>query len=132
MGEQAIERLFNSWLDQVPEESKAMLDILALSCEENAAKDFSVGDANRENSKANEYLIRKRTTINSEDSAEAIKRLFTELVATGMSPNEAAAEAIKRSTHQSFVLTEGILEGSNNNDSFATAALSIKNAAQQQ
>ena len=58
-----------------------------------------------------------------------MKRLFTELVAKGMSPNEAAAEAIKRSTEQSPDLPEGLLEGSSAIlDSSEAAFVSIEKA----
>lgn len=131
MGEQSIERLFNSWLDRVPSESKAMLDILALSCEESAASDSKIKayDVAKENLKANEYLIRKKTPISSEDSAAVVKRIFTELVAGGMAPNEAAAEAIKRSTNQPFDLTEGTIKGTSEDGGLTATYASIKDAA---
>ena len=128
MGEQAIEALFNSWLDKVPAESKAMLDILALSCEESAAADSSSKetDVATLNQKASEYLVRKKMPIDSEDSAAAVKRIFAELVGTGMSPNEAAVEAIKRSTNQSFNLTEGAIKGACCDDKSNVMTVSIK------
>ena len=126
IGEQAIERLFNSWLDKVPEESKSMLDILALSCEET---NDNVSSESIPDSEVREYLVRIKTSEKSEDQASVVKRLFTELVAKGMSPNEAAAEAIKRSTEQSPDLPEGLLEGSSAIlDSSEAAFVSIEKA----
>lgn len=102
-GENAIERLFNSWLDKVPEESKSMLDILALSCaeaDETAASGGAIA-------KVEKYL--QRTTVkeytpprplSKEDIAARVKELFPLLVAQGLAPNEAAAEAIKQATSQ--------------------------------
>eukprot|EP00804_Cyclotella_cryptica_P029072 CCRYP_005259-RA/>CCRYP_005259-RA protein AED:0.02 eAED:0.02 QI:1661/1/1/1/0.75/0.6/5/3045/1066 len=134
-GEQAIETLFNSWLDKVPAESKAMLDILALSCEEAektaGAESDKVEGATRLNSKASDYLIRKKTANNSDDSAAVVKSLFTELVADGMSPNEAAAEAIKRTTQKPLGLFEGSLKGFGSVvDSPQTHSISIVKAAE--
>lgn len=130
MGDQAIERLFNSWLDKVPEESKAVLDILALSCQEdnvNADSNDKTDDWTKQNPKADEYLTRTKKSANLEDQAAIVKKIFTELVGGGMTPNEAAAEAIKRSTNQSFVLSEGTLQGSN--ISIDATAMSAKMAA---
>jgi thiol-disulfide isomerase/thioredoxin len=102
-GEKGIERLFNSWLDKVPEESKAMLDILALSCAEADETAKSGGT----NTKAETYLkrtIEKEATVSSQlsknDIAARVKELFPRLVAQGLTPNEAAAEAIKQATLQ--------------------------------
>jgi nucleoredoxin len=113
MGEQAIESLFKQWLDQTPEESKAMLDILALSCAE--AEDSAGGNSGKvaggaeENKKANKYLMRKKEAETPEDPAAVVKRIFNKLVANGLSPNDAAAEAINRSTQQHSCLSEGTL-----------------------
>uniref|UniRef100_A0A7S2L2R3 Thioredoxin domain-containing protein n=1 Tax=Skeletonema marinoi TaxID=267567 RepID=A0A7S2L2R3_9STRA len=102
-GEKAIERLFHSWLDKVPEESKSMLDILALSCAE-ADETAKTGGGN---TKAETYLkraIEKEATVSSplskDDIAARVKELFPQLVAQGLAPNEAAAEAIKQATLQ--------------------------------
>jgi nucleoredoxin len=118
-GEKGIERLFNSWLDKVPEESKSMLDILALSCAEAGESTQS-----RETNKAETYIKRtkeKEATasgpLSKNDMAERVKELFPLLVAQGLSPNEAAAEAIKQvtSSHQSnprgTKLDSGSVEG---------------------
>jgi nucleoredoxin len=114
-GEQAIEALFKTWLDKVPAESKAMLDILALSCEEAektiGADSDKVDCTTRQNQKASDYLIRKKAANNADDSAAIVKSIFTELVANGTSPNEAAAEAIKRTTQQPLGRFEGTLKG---------------------
>ena len=102
-GEQAIERLFNSWLDKVPEESKSMLDILALSC----AEADETAETGGTNTKAETYLkrtIEKEATASSplskHDIAARVKELFPRLVAQGLAPNKAAAEAIKQATLQ--------------------------------
>lgn len=102
-GEQAIERLFHSWLDKIPEESKSMIDILALSC---AEADETAQTGGR-NTKAETYLkraVEKKVTapspLSKEDIAVRVKELFPRLVAQGLAPNEAAAEAIKQATLQ--------------------------------
>lgn len=134
-GEQAIERLLLNWLDKVPMESKSMLDILALSCQEadtNSGVGSSTGNNTAtSNAKAEDYLIRKKLPADSEGREETnsngllstedftarVKEIFSNLVATGMEPNAAAAEAIKRATIEQkitstpFKLEEGILSG---------------------
>mmetsp|Transcript_3126 Transcript_3126/g.4505 ORF Transcript_3126/g.4505 Transcript_3126/m.4505 type:complete len:1057 (-) Transcript_3126:831-4001(-) len=101
-GEKAIERLFHSWLDKIPQESKSMIDILALSCAE-ADETVQTGASN---TKAEAYLkrwIEKVTApspLSKEDIAVRVKELFPRLVAQGLAPNEAAAEAIKQATLQ--------------------------------
>ena len=124
MGEQAIERLFNTWLGKVPEESKAMLDILALSCEEANNGDKTDGDAGYQNPKADQYLVRKPET-----AEVTIKKIFSELVASGMTPNEAAAEAIKQSSIHSATLTEGPLKADASHSDGSLEVLSVENTA---
>mmetsp|Transcript_22090 Transcript_22090/g.48034 ORF Transcript_22090/g.48034 Transcript_22090/m.48034 type:complete len:968 (-) Transcript_22090:25-2928(-) len=112
-GEQAIERLLLNWLDKVPVESKSMLDILALSA--NSGVGSSTGkNTSISNAKAESYLMRKKLPADSkdreetksncllstEDSAARVKEIFSHLVATGLEPNAAAAEAIKRATSE--------------------------------
>ena len=118
-GDKAIERLFHNWLDKVPEESKSMLDILALSCAEAEKADESGGA----NSKAEKYLKRASVkddkasnSLSKEDIAARVKELFPKLVATGLAPNEAAAEAIKQATllqnnTQGMTLDKGTMIG---------------------
>ena len=125
MGEQAIERLFNTWLDKVPDESKAMLDILALSCQEANNADTTDGDAGCQNLKADDYLVRKPET-----AEVIIKKIFTELVASGMTPNDAAAEAIKRSSIQSVSLTEGPLKADTGHSDVSLEIMSVENTAE--
>jgi thiol-disulfide isomerase/thioredoxin len=111
-GEEAIERLFRDWLDKVPLETKSMLDILALSCEE--AQTSSVtgdgGGAAKNSAKSEDYLIRKKdqgakskVVPSTEDFAAIVKEIFSQLVATGMEPNRAAAKAIEQATSKQKV-----------------------------
>ena len=117
-GEEAIERLFRSWLDKVPEETKAMVDILALSC----AEADETANAENRNTKAETYLQRTideestvTTPLSKDDIAARVKDLFPKLVAQGLSPNEAAVEAIKQATSQQssaqVVLNQGKIDG---------------------
>ena len=115
-GEQAIESLFENWLDKVPPETKSMLDILALSC--NEAETSGDGDKVTANVKAEKYLTRKKEDNDSkslpskEATAARVKEIFTDLVSKGMQPNTAAAEAIKQATNeQNGGIEEGALEG---------------------
>jgi len=107
-GEQAIDTLFQNWLDKSPVETKSMLDILALSCQDAAPK---VADAENtesaNNAKADQYLVRKEKvgcgkddakTDPKNNSAARVKEIFSRLVSEGMEPNGAAAEAIKQAT----------------------------------
>ena len=131
MGEQAVERQFKSWLDKIPIESKAMLDILALSCYDikNNTVQALHNDTTKQNAKAAGYLIRKNTSGKSEDAAATVKKIFTELVTNGTPPNEAAVKAIEHSTNQSISLAEGDLKGSSNSNYLVdTTAMSVKKA----
>jgi len=118
-GEQAIESLFKTWLTKVPPETSSMLEILALSCSE--AEDAS-GDAGDKatNVKAEEYLVRKKDEKpkpSTEDLQARVKEIFTTLVASGQSPNEAAAQAIKQASEEqnnpSVKLEQGIIRWGN-------------------
>lgn len=105
-GEDAIEKLFRKWLDNVPDETKSILDILALSCQdEETSASSTQGD--KYCSKAESYLFRKRDTAPDKDGegvkstadfSARVKEIFSQLVATGMNPNSAAAEAINQAT----------------------------------
>ncbi len=106
-GEEAIERLFHDWLDKAPAETKSILDILALSCEEDhAPSDVRDRESKSESSlKFEEYLVRKNdrgAKLNVEPSTEdfscRVKEIFSQLVMTGVEPNTAAAKAIEQAT----------------------------------
>lgn len=106
-GEDAIEKLFCNWLESVPDETKSILDILALSCQDEETSPSSK-QGERTNLKAESYLFRKKvpagdieeekgTTSTVEFSAR-VKELFSQLVTQGMEPNSAAANAIRLAT----------------------------------
>lgn len=101
-GEQAIESLFKTWLTKVPPETTSMLDILALSCYEAE----TVSDQTSTNVKAEQYLVRKKEEVkpkpSTEDLQARVKEIFTSLVASGESPNEAAAQAIKQASEKQY------------------------------
>ena len=111
-GDDEIERLFQTWVDLAPAESKSLLEILEVSCQE--AEQGSAGVELRTN--ARKYLTRKpeeSISLSQDEFSARVKTIFSELVATGLGPNEAAAEAIKRATsEQSKPSTdEGALRG---------------------
>ncbi|EJK75569.1 hypothetical protein THAOC_02700 [Thalassiosira oceanica] len=115
-GEDAIEHLFKTWIDLVPAESKAMLEILAMSCQEAEQGSDGVGIKLRTN--AHKYFARKAEeskSLSKEEFSARVKTIFGELVATGLGPNEAAAEAINRATNEqsktSTPSDEGALSG---------------------
>ena len=116
-GDDAIERLFETWIDLVPAESKSMLEILAVSCQEAESSQGSDGVKLRTN--AHNYFARKKEqeskSMSQEDFSARVKTIFGELVATGLGPNEAAAEAINRATKEknkpSIPTDEGALSG---------------------
>jgi thiol-disulfide isomerase/thioredoxin len=120
-GEEAIVRLFHNWLNKAPIETKSMLDILALSCEE-AHTPSVIGDrevTSVSNLKLEEYLVRKKDhgakskdEPSTEEFAGRVKEIFTQLVMKGVEPNTAAVNAIEQATsdqHVSFACTK--LEG---------------------
>ena len=106
-GEDAIEKLFNKWLDNVPDETKSIIDVLALSCQDQETIPISKRGV-RCNAKMESYLFRKvcpecdngsgSVVTSPMDFSAHVKKSFTQLVATGMEPNSAAAEAIKLAT----------------------------------
>lgn len=106
-GEDAIEKLFGKWLDSVPDETKSILDVLALSCQDEESLPSSK-QGERYKSKVESYLFRMSDPTRDENYGERaassvdisarVKEIFSELVATGMDPNSAAAEAIKQTT----------------------------------
>jgi len=129
MGEPAIERLFLSWLENVPDESRSMIEILELSCAEaeNNATKTSENDSIM-NSKAESYLRRaegrhedgKHTPTSQELLAARVKKIFTKLVAEGTEPNTAGAQAIQQATIEckhspTTSLDEGLVLGKRQN-----------------
>lgn len=147
-GEQAIERLFQNWLEKVPEESKSMLDILALSCQEaEAGAKSSEGESGSRgvaNTKAQSYLLRNKEPEktkseklpSTEDSASRVKEIFTKLVADGMQPNAAAAEAIKQATAEqkqsssAAELEEGTLQGTSEKCAVEIGSIAVEETAE--
>jgi thiol-disulfide isomerase/thioredoxin len=106
-GEEAIEKLFRDWLDEVPVETKSMLDILALSCEEVQTPSV-IGDQKGGAvfiAKLQDYLVRKKdqgtkskVMPSTDDFADRVKEIFSQLISTGMEPNTAAVKAIEQAT----------------------------------
>jgi hypothetical protein len=90
-GDAGIESLFQSWLDRVPSESRELLTSLEFSC---------IADTEQEET-THPYLLRSSSEESAkEDTKSLIKTKFAELVAQGMSPNEAAAKAITMVTNR--------------------------------
>ena len=77
-GEEAIERLFQTWLDKVPFESKSMLEIMALSSQEaEAGAKTGTDNAATSNTKAQSYLQRKK---DSADGKQVMGSVFDNLM----------------------------------------------------
>jgi nucleoredoxin len=87
-GEQAIETLLDSWLDRVPMETKEILSMLELSCQEDDQNQTLKDD------KENPYLLSAAKSTAPLDPAARIKEFFEKLVAEGNDPTSAAAKAI--------------------------------------
>ncbi len=108
-GEGAIEKLFHKWLDNVPDETKSIIDTLALSCQDQETIPTSE-QGELYNAKAESYLFRKmcpardngngNVVTSTVDFSARVKELFAQLIATGMEPNSAAAEAIMATIDQ--------------------------------
>jgi hypothetical protein len=83
--------MFQDWLTRVPPETKELVEMLEMSCQEDKES------VDEENS----YLVRKEGDSKGSsnappvDTAERIKELFSQLVVDGEDPNKAAAKAIK-------------------------------------
>jgi hypothetical protein len=89
-GEHAIESLLESWLERMPHDSREMLSMLELSCEEKVVESQKADD------KVIEYLVAKEKDSNPRtvDTAARIKEIFEKLVGEGSDPTAAAAKAI--------------------------------------
>jgi hypothetical protein len=85
-GEQGIEAMIDSWLERTPQESREMLSMLELSCQEE--EKVEVDD------KENPYLMGEPKEPKQVDLAGEIKLFFEKLVAEGCNPTAAAAKAI--------------------------------------
>ena len=89
MGEEAIENMMESWLERVPPETKELLSMLQISCEEDMV-DKQTNDA--ENI---DYLVSAENLKSKPfDTASRIKGIFETFVGDGMDPTAAAAKAI--------------------------------------
>jgi hypothetical protein len=88
-GEQGIEEMFDKWLEQTPQESREMLSMLELSCQEDVEDDDDTAK------KENPYLLLgEKKKPKKVDPAARIKGFFEKLVAEGNDPTTAAAKAI--------------------------------------
>ncbi len=129
MGESAIESLYHSWLEKVPDESRSMMEILELSCIEAEISATNVsGNNSTTNSKAERYFRcqkgghddGKRTPTTKELFAARVKEIFAKLVEEGVEPNMAGAQAIRQATTEckqslATTLDEGWVLGSRDN-----------------
>jgi len=86
-GEHQIEAMLESWLDRTPQESKEMLSMLELSCQED-------DPADKQDDEKNPYLVAENAVCPPANAAERIKQLFEKLVEEGNDPTSAAAKAI--------------------------------------
>lgn len=90
-GELQIEALLDSWLQRIPQESKEILSMLELSCQE---MKVCANDASRD-TKENPYLFAEQKPRSSPvDTAGRIKEFFEKFVAEGNDPTSAAATAV--------------------------------------
>jgi len=87
-GEQQIEELLDSWLQRIPQESKEILSMLELSCQE------EIDPKPKAEAAENPYLLTEFKTSSPFDAAGRIKEFFEKLVAEGTDPTSAAAKAI--------------------------------------
>lgn len=88
-GEQQIEALLDTWLERTPAESKEILNMLELSCQED-----DPNEAKTEETAGRNYLFTDSSSLPIFDTAARIKAAFEKLVAEGNDPTTAAAKAI--------------------------------------
>jgi hypothetical protein len=86
-GEASIEAMLDSWLARTPQESREILSMLELSCQDD-------GDSKKVDEKDNPYLMGEIVEPKQTDLAAEVKKIFEMLVAEGSDPNSAAAKAI--------------------------------------
>ena len=93
-GEASIEAMLDSWLGRTPQESREILNMLELSCQEVAEDNSSKKSVE---SAENPYLVTsvgQKKQPKSFDLAAEVKTIFERLVAKGNDPTAAAAKAI--------------------------------------
>lgn len=96
-GDEGIEEMLDSWIARTPQESREILAMLELSCEDtDGEKDAKVND------KEHPYFMKngQPTPPPVKDPAALVKELFAKLVAEGAEPNVAAARAIQMAAQQ--------------------------------
>lgn len=108
-GEHAIESMLESWLERMPHDSREMLSMLELSCEEEV-------ESQKVDDKVIEYLVAKEKDSNPRtvDTAARIKEIFEKLVGEGSDPTTAAVKAIAMAGEEEGgqrVLDSGPLNG---------------------
>lgn len=85
-GERAIEEMLDTWLERTPQDTREVLSMLELSCEEE--------ETIEEENKENPYLIGEPKKPKQVDLAAEIKGSFEKLVSEGFDATAAAAKAI--------------------------------------
>eukprot|EP00934_Nitzschia_sp_Nitz4_P008147 Nitzschia sp. Nitz4//scaffold374_size14026//5689//8782//NITZ4_008959-RA/size14026-augustus-gene-0.11-mRNA-1//1//CDS//3329549623//8137//frame0 len=108
-GEETIEQMLESWFQRVPQESKEILSMLEISCQEERTTE-------PDKSKEATYLYSEAVSSpkSTDDTAVRVKELFEELVSKGTDPTAAAAEAIQLVANErknAGNLPPGILSG---------------------
>jgi Thioredoxin-like/PUB domain len=107
-GDDAIEAMFSSWMDQLPTETKELASMLALSViEDNVTSPPPTPSHSQD--QASEYVRRSNVVEPKKDTAADVQRTFKLLVDDhNLSPNVAAARAIRivagQSSHMLFEL----------------------------
>lgn len=94
-GDEGIEQMLDSWISRIPQESQEILAMLELSCEDKDELNSSSND------KEHPYFMRtENSALSVKDPSTQVKEAFAKLVAEGVEPNRAAAQAIQMVTDQ--------------------------------
>jgi hypothetical protein len=94
-GEGAIEDMFNSWIDQIPADSKDMYEAMKASCIEDSTNQNEEMEIDVDSTRLETNKI-----MTLEDQRNRVVEIYNQLCGEGMVMNEAGAKAIQQVTEE--------------------------------
>mmetsp|Transcript_17358 Transcript_17358/g.26215 ORF Transcript_17358/g.26215 Transcript_17358/m.26215 type:complete len:912 (-) Transcript_17358:287-3022(-) len=92
-GNDSIKKMFSMWSDRIPEESKEIVKTLKMAC-------VREEDDEEEKNEASEAMHIEPTPQTQLELGARVNIIYTQLLAEGIQPNEAGAQAIKQVTEE--------------------------------
>jgi hypothetical protein len=94
-GEGAIEDMFNSWIDQIPADSKDMYEAMKASCIEDSTNQNEEMEIDVDSTR-----LQTNKIMTLEDQRNRVVEIYNQLCGEGMVMNEAGAKAIQQVTEE--------------------------------